>query len=361
MRQTMVVAAGVAFAAAAWGLGPNDVLVVVNGGSARSRAIGEYYARARAIPAGQILTIAAPDREEITREEYDRLVAAPVGAFLKRQGWVERILAIVTTQGVPLKIRATGDGRKDAAAVDSELAALYQDLHGRRHEVAGPLANPYFDAREAFAHPRFPMYLVTRLAGYTFADVRGLIDRAVVARNRGVVVLDLKSYDLDEGNRWLKSAGWLIGKERVRMDESGTVLTGIGDVIGYASWGSNDRNRKQRDVGFRYLPGAIVTEFVSTDGRTFVEPPAGWQLGDWKDKGTHFAGSPQSLSADFVRQGATGVSGHVYEPYLAFTPRPEVLFPAYLSGRTLGESYYASIPALSWMNVVVGDPLCRLR
>ena len=53
--------------------------------------------------------------------------------------------------------------------------------------------------------------------------------------------------------------------------------------------------------------------------------------------------------------------GHVYEPFLEYSPRPDYLFPAYLNGRNLAESYYLSIPAVSWMNIVVGDPLCRLR
>jgi len=35
-----------------------------------------------------------------------------------------------------------------------------------------------------------------------------------------------------------------------------------------------------------------------------------------------------------------------------------VLFPAYLSGFNLIESFYLSIPHLSWQTVVVGDPLC---
>ena len=42
------------------------------------------------------------------------------------------------------------------------------------------------------------------------------------------------------------------------------------------------------------------------------------------------------------------------------TPRPDLLFPAYFSGRNLAESYYLAIPALSWQNIVVGDPLCSL-
>ena len=72
--------------------------------------------------------------------------------------------------------------------------------------------------------------------------------------------------------------------------------------------------------------------------------------------------SPQSLSADYVRQGATAVTGHVFEPYLANTPRPQILFPSYiLEGVTLAEACYRAIPALSWQNIVIGDPLCRLE
>jgi uncharacterized protein (TIGR03790 family) len=107
-----------------------------------------------------------------------------------------------------------------------------------------------------------------------------------------------------------------------------------------------------------------MTEYVSTNGRTFVRPPDTWELGgSWTvvDRLTWYAGSPQSLSADYIREGATGASGHVYEPYLHLNPRPDILLPAYFRGRTLAESYYLSIPGLSWQNIVLGDPLCRLQ
>jgi uncharacterized protein (TIGR03790 family) len=104
-----------------------------------------------------------------------------------------------------------------------------------------------------------------------------------------------------------------------------------------------------------------VTEFVSSDGRTFDRPPDSWNITTWKDTGHYFAGSPQTLTADYIHEGATGCSGHVDEPLLAATPRPDVLLPAYFGGRNLAESYYAAIGKLSWMNIVVGDPLCRLR
>ncbi|HEY3440024.1 MAG TPA: TIGR03790 family protein [Paludibaculum sp.] len=338
----------------------HEVLILGNARSPVSRSIVEYYARQRGIPPAQILYLQTEPAEEIERQVYEREIAAPLGALLRSRGWVDRILAIVTTTGVPLKIRGTDGPKTTAAAVDSELACLYSSLRGAKPELAGPLMNPYFRQEEPLSHPKFPMYLVTRLTGYAFEDVRGMIDRSLRARNTGRVAIDRKGEALDDdGELWLhRAAAALPG--RVIVEETVAVQRGLKDLIGSAGWGSNDKRRKDRNVGFQYLPGAIVSEFVSTNARTFTEPPPGWNLGEWGKAGTYFAGSPQSMSGDAIRQGATGVSGHVYEPYLALSPRPDYLFPAYLSGRTLAESFYAAMPALSWMNVVVGDPLTRL-
>ena len=341
-------------------LTPQQVLVVANSRVPASLSAAEYYARRRAIPRTQVLAVPMPEQEEISRQEFDRSVAAPVEDWLLRNGAADRILVIVTTLAVPLKIRG-GDGPQgDRAAVDSELAAIYPGLKGRPVPLAGPWSNPYFNRKEPFRHPDFPLYLVARLGGYTFTDVRAMVDRALAARNRGVAVIDLKGGWLDDGDHWLKTAASLLPPGRVVLDESGAVVTGVRGVIAWASWGSNDHARKRRDPGFQFLPGAIVTQFVSTDGRTLREPPPGWQYGDWRRPETHFEGSPQSLAADWIRFGATAATGHVYEPFLQFSPRPQILLPQYLAGRTLGESFYASIPALSWMNILLGDPLCRL-
>jgi uncharacterized protein (TIGR03790 family) len=338
-----------------------NVLVLVNESSATSRAIAEYYVQRRGIPLANVCRLPMPVSETITRAQYDATIAMPLGAFLKSHGLVEKILYIVTTSGVPLRIDGSDGQGGDSASVDSELAAFYQDLHGRPHPLPGPLPNPFFAQREAvFRHPDFPMYLVTRLTGYDFPDVRGIVDRALQAKNRGRFVIDLKSSDDAPGNDWLRTAAVILPTNRVVFDESDRVLTNQSDVIAYAGWGSNDPHRKQRDPGFHWLPGAIVTEFVSTNARTFQLPPASWTLGTWGDRRGWFAGSPQSMTADYIHQGATGASGHVAEPWLPFTPRPDYLLPAYYRGRTLAESYWMSIPAISWQNIVVGDPLCSL-
>jgi uncharacterized protein (TIGR03790 family) len=341
----------------------NQVLIVVNRQSRDSQEIGEYYLKRRGVPLANLCAIDTAPVEQITREVYDREVRVPVGRFLKQRGLTEKILYIVTTAGVPLKVSGDGAGlRNTEAAVDSELTLLYAQLHGAAVSLPGAVVNPFFGRRDVpFEHPRFAMYLVTRLAAYDMAGMKGLVDRALLARNAGKFVIDARADNSTQGNQWLREAARLLPAQRVVLDDSAAVVMDQKDVIGFASWGSNDPDRKQRFLHFQWLPGAIATEFVSTDGRTFKRPPDTWRLGAWKDPSTWFEGAPQTLSADYIHEGATGASGQVNEPYLIFCPRPDYVLPAYFAGRSLAESYYLGIPGLSWMNIVIGDPLTRLR
>src|SRR6266478_1091553 len=342
---------------------PDRVLVVVNDNSPLSRAISEYYARRRGVPLKNTCHLKTTTEEVVSAENYASQIARPVGDFLRKQGLQESIYYIVTTSGVPLKIPGTNGLNGTNASVDSELTLLYSDLStSRPHAAAGAISNPFFGKRDQpFSHPQFPIYLVTRLAAYDFAGVKQMIDRSLQASNRGKFVIDLGAADNAPGNDWLRDAAILLPKDRVVFDESSKPVYDQNDVVGYASWGSNDGNHDRRFPGFHWLPGGIVTEYVSTDGRTFARPPERWLPGSsWIQPGAFFAGSPQSLVADYLLEGATGGSGHVYEPYLIMTPRPDLLLPAYYHGRNLAESYYLAIPALSWQNIVVGDPLCSL-
>ena len=358
---SIVFAAGLAVSGA-FGQTVENVLLVVNESATISRRIGEYYVHKREVPLQNFCRIRTTDAEEISRAVYEYEIERPIARYLKSHRLEDKILYIVTTLGVPLKIRGAGEGMgTESAAVDSELTLLYGKLKGATFRTAGLVPNPFYGKMQArFQHPQFPIYLVTRLAGYDFHDVEAMIDRSLDARNRGKFVFDLKASDSDGGNAWLREAAQALPKERVVLDETSQVLYNLRDVIGYAAWGSNDRDRKQRRLGFQWLPGAIVAEFVSTDGRTFARPPDSWNITTWEDRAHLFAGSPQTLTADYIREGASGCSGHVYEPYLAATPHPQYLFPAYFSGRNLAESYYVSIPGLSWQNIVVGDPLCKI-
>jgi uncharacterized protein (TIGR03790 family) len=339
-----------------------NVLVVVNSNDAGSREIGDYYQAHRSIPAKNVCTIRTTAEEEIDWATYTQQIERPVGDCLRRNGLEESVLYIVTTLGVPLKVRGAGSGMTtESGAVDSELTLLYGKLKGRTFERAGMVSNPLYMRRdEPFAHPRFPIYLVTRLAAYDVAEVKGMIDRSLQAANRGQFILDLKGPDDEPGDNWLRTAAILLPEGRIFIDETKSVVTLQKDVIGYAAWGSNDPRRKIRNLGFQWLPGAIAAEFVSTSARTLKRPPDNWTYTEWSDRLHFWEGSPQGLAADLIHQGATGASGNTYEPYLSYCVRPDYLFPAYMQGRNLAESYYIAMPALSWQGVVLGDPLCKL-
>ena len=341
----------------------DNVLLVVNRKDAISRQIADYYRPLRSIPVGNVCYLDTTTAEEIDWTTYQSRIERPLGEYLTKSGLQDKVLYIVIAAGVPLKIQGSGGSVTEAeyGSVDSELTLLYGKLTGSKFSRKGALNNPFFGKRDApFRHPQFPIYLVTRLAAYDWTDVKGMIDRAQSARNRGTFVIDLKSADDTTGNDWLRNAAMLLPTARVKLEETIKALYDQNDVIGYASWGSNDVNRKRRWLGFQWLPGAIATEFVSTNMRTLKRPPDTWTYTSWQDHEHLWAGSPQGLSADLIHEGATGASGNVYEPYLQACARPDYVLPAYFEGRNLAESYYLGLPYLSWQGVVLGDPLCSL-
>ena len=133
--------------------GHENVLVVVNDSSAVSRSIGEYYALRRRIPLQNICHINVTPEETISRAQYDEM-ALRIRAYLDNRRLLDKILYIVTTSGVPLRVsgRVAMDG--DVASVDSELTLLYQ---GGAHPLNGSLRNPFFGKKDAaFGHPAFP-------------------------------------------------------------------------------------------------------------------------------------------------------------------------------------------------------------
>jgi uncharacterized protein (TIGR03790 family) len=339
-----------------------NILLVVNRNDSASRQVADYYRLRRSVPPTNVCYLDVTSDETIYWPTYLNRIETPVADCLKKASLVEKVLYIVTTMGVPLRIDGMGGSLQvsEHSSVDSDLALLYAKLKGAQFPRAGAVPNPYFAKRDMpFRHPLVPLYLVTRLAAYDVAGVKAMIDYSLAARNRGKFVIDANASS-GEGNDWLRAAAMLLPPDRVILDDTPAVLYDQHDVIGYASWGSNDANRKHRWSGFGWLPGAIVTEFVSSNARTVKRPPDDWDFTTFEDREHWFAGSPQSLSADYLLEGATGVSGNVYEPFLAGCVRPEYLLPAYAQGRNLAESYYLALPFLSWQGVIFGDPLCSL-
>jgi uncharacterized protein (TIGR03790 family) len=344
-----------------------NVLLIINDRSPASREIAEYYKKMRNLPPENLCHLDCTEEEEIDRDTFNRELRDPIVQYLKQHGLQDKILYIVTTSGIPLKIKGTRGPQGDLASVDSELCMLYQYMLYGDYGLAGTVLNPYFAGNSPpsrlvyFNRKDFDIYLVTRLTAYTTKEAKALIRKSLKARPVGQFLID------DKPSNRSPAKGWMVeANDRMRhlgidviYDTTSNYITGAKNVMGYCSWGSNDGNCNGRFLEFKWRAGAITTTFVSTNARTFKEPPKDWQVGKKQDFTHYYAGSYQDLVGDLVRDGVTGSVGYVYEPYLTACAWPHLLFSAYVSGFNLAESYYMALPFLSWQSVVVGDPLCR--
>ncbi len=363
------------------------VLVIRNASSPTSIHVADYYTRQRG--AHNVLAVKCADAaanagaETIPYAEFKEQIEAPLRAYLAAHTGVD---FIVMTKGVPIRIDgAPGVGMNSSRpSVDSFIAALDYDklLATTRLSVSDSgftgtaYANRYWRQSEPFSHAKFGGYLVTRLDGYTEADAIALVDRALASEKDarpGKVLLDtcpdfgyadpavqpapilapgtvnnlriVNELSFDAYNAdMVKAAGMLLDKGReVELDKDAAFVGTRTGLAGYVSWGSNDRHFDAAAYrSLRFAPGALAETAVSTSARTF-----------------HATTGGQSLIADLVAQGVTGVKGYTDEPLLQAVASPTILFERYSSGATLAESYYAASRFVGWEDIVLGDPICR--
>jgi uncharacterized protein (TIGR03790 family) len=348
-----------------------NVAVVINEASADSVRIAEHYIRVREIPAANVIRIKTATDDNVARARYVAEIETPISVAIRRASLEDRLLYIVLTKGIPLQIQGTAGQNGSVSSVDSELTLLYRRMTGRNVPVLGKVANPFYlgegalkDARR-FNRRDHDVYLVSRLTAYTVDEAIALIDRGRAPTRDGSIVLDQRAGIFSDpiGDRYLSDTQAALSElgfaDRVVLEATTNAARDIDGVLGYYSWGSNDPEHRVRTTTMRFRPGAIAAMFVSRDARTFDEPPADWKpSNDVRNRTALFRGAPQSLTGDLIRDGVTGVVGHVAEHYLQSAVRPQILFPAYVSGFNLVEAFYLAMPDLSWQAVVVGDPLC---
>lgn len=323
----------------------DHVMLVINQSSMESLEIGSYYRTKREIPRENVAFIDVSRTEEIPEGEYKSSIEDPVRAAIAKSK--HRIDFIVLTKGVPIRLK-----EDPKYSVDATLAGMNLQFRAidKLDEVEIRRAvNPYFNKDEPFDSSKFGFYLVTRLDGYTIADAKRLVDSSLAAKaekgpfffdeaaNRRIPGYVEMQRTLAQANDLLRGRGY-----ESTIDTTTEFVVPPSPLMGYASWGSNDDAftfEAYRKITFK--PGAICETFVSTSGRTFL-PTAGGQ----------------SLIADLIANGVTGIKGYVSEPFTFALAKPEILFDRYTSGRNLAESFYAASLVLKWKDIVIGDPLC---
>lgn len=368
-RVCLALAAALLWARSSFAQDGANVLVVVNTAHAASASIASRYMRARAVPAEQIVRVTTAVTDEIDRPRYEQQIERPIADWITNRGAQDQILYIVLVKGVPLRISGAPGRSGTVSSVDSELTLLYRRLVGDRVLVTGPIPNPYFAGDRSpvewkpFSHADHDIYLVSRLDGFTAADVSALIDRGASPGKLGSFLFDSSGPAADRvTSGWLQAAADALNDSgfsgRVTLEATPAAATGRRNVLGYVSGGSNDPALGTRRLGVGFAPGALAMLLVSTDARTVSEPKEGWKPSSSIEPSAIFNGSPQSLAADLIRDGATGVAGYVAEPFLDGTLRPQRVFPSYVAGANLAEAFFRGMPSLSWQTVVFGDPLC---
>ena len=177
----------------------------------------------------------------------------------------------------------------------------------------------------------------------------GSVNRSSVAGGRGLY-LQIKAYD---------------SLDRLLMTQNGSA------VAGTANWAGLPQVIYEPVANATKLRVSVI--FAEASGSAFVDnvqlieirPHNSWVLGSLAETAVSTGGRSfnygtgygQSLIADLIRDGVTGVKGYVYEPYLTAIAHSDILFDAYTQGYTLAESYaMASQISLSWMDTIIGDP-----
>lgn len=361
----------ITFALAEKPLAPATI-VVFNQDVPESVELAKFYAQKRGIASDHLVGLSVSRTEEISRDEYDTMIRGPLREIFKERGWwtIEKgleagrvttstIRFVAVMKGIPLKVRATTDypgdkpgpppiGNRNDASVDSEIAAL----GAFSNQISGPLPNPYFQSYKSIAEvENSAVLLVCRLDAPQVATVRRMITDSVETEKSGLwgrAYVDgahNASGGLGVGDHWLAEARDQLRKAGIPLifDDAPEIFPNgypMTDGALYYGWYAGTVAGPFTQPDFQFRPGAVAVHIHSFSASTLHDENANWV-------------------GPLLTRGAAATIGNVYEPYLQLTAHLNLFNDRLLHGFTFAESAYMSVPTLSWMSVMVGDPLYR--
>lgn len=341
-------------------------VVVYNSSSPESRELAVYYAKKRNIDEAHLLGLKTSQEETISRTEFKNTIEAPLRAAMVDRGFWKtanvpkqgnlavqtsvRVLTLI--RGLPLRISEEGTPAGplgvNAASVDSELtfAGLFDK------PINGPVGNPYFDRKEPFYQlPITPMFIVGRLDGPDKATAQRLVDDAMATEAEGLfgkayIDLALKTDGgYKEGEAWLQA---IAG--RCEMKGIPTIVDSLAETLPknypmtdaalYFGWYTQTADGPFLNPGMKFRRGAVACHIHSFSATTVRNGKDYW-------------------CGPLLAKGACAVLGNTWEPYLTLCTHLDKFADRLLSGQNLGEAAWGATQSLSWMNVVLGDPLYR--
>jgi uncharacterized protein (TIGR03790 family) len=352
------------------------VVLVANSDAPDSVAIARHYAEVRGVPPANIIALRMPLSETITWKQFVATIWQPLEDELVKKGWIDaiamdlfddvgrrkyavsgqKIAALVLCRGVPLKIdhdpslyrevaplTIHPEMRTNQGAVDSELSLLAQT----DYPINACIPNPLYHNEAPTEFARAQVVKVSRLDAPAAEDALHLVDLAVEAERTGLLgraYVDAAGPH-ENGDRWLEAAAASI--QALGFDISATHGPGtlpatarIDAPALYFGWYTPDLNGPFALPGFRFPPGAIAVHMHSFSAHTLRSASEGW-------------------CGPLLARGVTATTGNVFEPYLEYLHRPDLLMEALARGDDLVDAAYYALPVLSWQSIVIGDPLYR--
>ena len=331
----------------------SDVAVIVNDNSQVSMDIANYFQSERNIPSENMIHVLAPSTEIIDSIEFVQ-IRSQIESHLLNMPNVGSINYLVTTKGLPLKVDSSymdnGVYSIKNASFDSELSLILGPLSSSIGQN-GALNNPYYGDSMNFDRDSSGIFLVTRLDGYSKADVFALIDRSGPMKGlnklsaKGIVDLNnatasdsaffasqfMPAYDFFGANQWNSEID-LHSDPYIQQD----------NVFSYLSIGHGPQPTTVYDNN--WTEGAVGAMIMCSSAYTFDQD---------ENSDDH------CLVANLIADGCTGIIGYTDVFYFSQIWNSELFVERYFGNSgtfNLAESFYMAEKSLSWHSVVIGDP-----
>ena len=367
-------------------INPQSTVILANENVPDGILIAKALMRKRGIPEKNLVTLPMPTDEEISWQQFSDDILNPLRRELLQAHFLEgrlnsepdargrtdftptgepKLTWLITVYGVPLKIRpseirkssSTSYGDKarindneleligsvnygDQSSVDSELAlvALVNlDANGARK-------NPWFGQDTKLEEDEVGIVRTARIDGPSTSDtLRAMMGawRAEAQGLRGRSYVDLGGPYAD-GNEWFERVAGLTQGMGFPTDKETTGRLfnehSRSDAPAfYLGWYSQIPNGRFALARAKLAPGAIALHLHSFSATSLRRSSIDWA--PW-----------------LIRQGAGFTSGNVYEPYLGFTMRPDLLVKGLVMNMSAGEAAWYATPVVSWQGTILGDP-----
>ena len=379
-------------------LSPDEVIVIANRNAANSVGLATWYMEKRKIPKENLLQVFVTDKETCSRETYLKKIVPPVRRALAKN---RKINAIVTMYGLPLRIASPGMTKDEQARMDQLTAqkkkfdalkenneqltedqkkTLYQEIKKikqfktstdktasldselmlvkkERYKINFWLPNPFFLPwrSQKIAIDKSDVIMVSRLDGAAPSIVKRIVNDSIEAETKGLsgtAYFDARwknpgqkkvsGYGLYDKS--IHEAAGRLKKEGMNVvldDKQGLFQPGdCPNAALYCGWYS----LANYVDAFTWEKGSVGFHIASSECTTLKRKNSNVWCKKMLDK------------------GIAATVGPVGEPYVQSFPLPEIFFNFLIQGKlTLSEAYLVSLPYLSWKQVLVGDPLYRIR